>query len=260
MPELNDQQFPQGQLFETSNDSLPPHQMRREQFMRDPKTQFHSMKATFESRAKGEEDYPDWDPESENPLHTGTTAAALARADQYNPPVFAVQPVGEQQTEVRDDYQANQFESQLKNNMYDAEMVKSAPYINDVEDRGSTSFVHPTTKYHVKRHEDFVSEAEKKGEHVPTVVSEEAKLARSSTPRANDIRAEFSQLDWPNKGQNPVSKNPANRRYMTDKIIPDYKMFGDEPDPEGMAEIVSWDVWDDMEKQEGGYVPYRGGR
>jgi len=192
--ELNEQQ----QLFDPGPEA-EPHEMRRAVFMSQPTTQFHSTPVK-------------WDPDRDSPIHTGTAAAASAidtAGGRWKKPqdVYAVQMVGGVESGISSDDAANQREAEWTGSGgYTGEvraLLPSVPYRNEAEDKGSISYVHPTTSHHLRTHEDLVADALAEGKHVPALVQEEAALAREKPPNTLDIRASFPGLQWQNKGKDP---------------------------------------------------------
>lgn len=182
--------------------------MRRETFMRDPKTQFHTVGADALSRASP----PEWDPNYNLPTHTGTTAAALSIADHRTNSAnqfVGVQPIGPVNRENVSDMAANQLGDKWEGLAPDDRLSEpSQPYTNEIEDPGSTSYIHPTTAGHLNRHEDFVYDAEARGRHVPQIVKDEVEFAKKRPVTTSDVKSEFGQLDWANKGHE-ADRSPA---------------------------------------------------
>lgn len=207
MPDLSSSQFSQGQLFEPG-DPVEPHEMRRETFMRDPNTQFHTV-GTNDLRASP----PEWDPNYNLPTHTGTAAAALSIADHKkggSNQFVGVQPIGPVNRENVSDMRANELSEKWEDLPPNDRLSESSqPYTNEIEDPGSTSYVHPTTAGHLNRHEDFVYDAQARGRHVPQIVKDEIEFANKRPVTVGDMRSEFDQLDWANKGRE-ADRNPAH--------------------------------------------------
>jgi len=214
MPNLNEEQFSgQERLFDPGEPEIKyPHQQTREQFFRDPRTVFHATRS------------PEWLPEGVEPIHTGTVGAALdvssdVSSTQRNK-IYGMRLVGNvDDSEVLSDDDANRVAAQWADDLQDpllshyrsasqerkyveeqAQQTASRPYINAIEDPGSTSWVSPTTKYHVRRHEDFVDQAVELGLDVPERVRMENELAKKRPPTERDVRAEWGHLDWANQG------------------------------------------------------------